>query len=80
MGLSLYLASQGAKAVGWPAFAATLRFVITIGGGWMIVTRFNGDLKSLFMCVSAAVVAYAGTTCGAIYMGVWRKTEKKPAT
>lgn len=80
MGLSLYLASQGAKAVGWPVFATMLRFVITIGGGWMIVTRFNGDLKSLFMCVSAAVVVYAGTTCGAIYMGAWRKTEKKPAT
>ena len=73
LGLSLYFASQGARAVLWPVLATVLRFAIGVGGALLAVTQFGLGLGAIFACVAAGMTVYGLTTAGAIRLGAWRR-------
>ena len=75
MGLSLYFASQGARAVGWPVVGTIFRFIIGAGGSFILVEQFNAGIEALFWCVSAGIVVYWITICASLYLGAWRKPQ-----
>ncbi len=73
VGLSLYLASQGANAMKWPVIATILRFVVAIVGGWAAVNYFSSGLLGVFYSSAVAMILYGLIIAGAIKMGGWRK-------
>ncbi len=75
MGLSLFFASQGSGAVGWPVVATACRFIVAVGGGWLIAHVVNGTVDQLYMCIAAGMVLYGLGTTAALYLGTWRKDE-----
>jgi Na+-driven multidrug efflux pump len=70
LGLSLYLASQGAGRLLWPLLAGLCRMVIAIGGGGLAL-YLTGSLQGLFGCLSLALVVYGMTLAQAVKAGVW---------
>jgi Na+-driven multidrug efflux pump len=70
LGLSLYLASQGAGRLLWPLLAGLCRMVIAIGGGGLAL-HLTGSLQWLFGCLSLALVVYGTTLAQAVKAGVW---------
>jgi Na+-driven multidrug efflux pump len=70
LGLSLYFASQGAARLLWPLIGSAVRFLIGIGGGWMVLT-FTGSLDGLFAALTVALIVYGVLVAGAIASGVW---------
>ncbi len=73
LGLSLYFASQGARAVLWPVLATALRFAIAVGGSTIAVTQLGYGTGAIFACVAGGMVAYGVMTAGAIKVGAWRR-------
>jgi putative MATE family efflux protein len=73
LGLSLYFASQGARAMFWPIFATCLRFAIAVGGSTIAVAAFGASTGAIFACVAAGMAAYGIATAGAIAAGAWRR-------
>ena len=74
MGLSLYFASQGAGAVGWPVVATVARFTVAVGGSWYLASQPGTLPEHLFMCIAAGMLLYCGGTSAALYLGTWRKS------
>jgi putative MATE family efflux protein len=75
MGLSLFFASQGAGAVGWPVVATACRFGVVVGGGWLIANLPDSHPGQLFMCIAAGMFIFFLGTSSALYLGTWRKSE-----
>jgi Na+-driven multidrug efflux pump len=76
LALSLYFASQGARAMFWPVFATALRFAIAVGGS-MIALSMLGDGAAagvIFACVAGGMAAAGVVTAGAIAAGAWRRS------
>jgi len=73
LGLSLYFASQGARAMFWPIFATGLRFAIAVGGSAIAVGALGRGAGTIFACVAAGMAAYGVVTAGAIAAGAWRR-------
>jgi putative MATE family efflux protein len=73
IGLSLYFASQGARAVLWPVIAVCLRFAIAVGGGALAVSVFGLGPRVVFACIAVGIAAYGLTTALAIRLGAWRR-------
>jgi Na+-driven multidrug efflux pump len=48
VGLALFFASQGAGRVLWPFLAVTLRLVVLLAGGWLLVGVLGAGLAALF--------------------------------
>jgi putative MATE family efflux protein len=67
-GLLLYFALQGAGRLGWPMLAATVRVVISAGGGWLAVTAL-GSSVGLFGALAAALVVFGAINGGAVALG-----------
>jgi Na+-driven multidrug efflux pump len=61
LGLCLYFASQGAGKLRGPVLAGTLRLVIVILGGWVLV-QMQAPVWALFALISAAMLIYGITT------------------
>jgi putative MATE family efflux protein len=72
LGMLLYFSSQGAGRVLWPVLAGTQRLALAALGGWLVVTRFGGDLSALFRMIALATVAFGGTTAAAMLLTEWR--------
>ena len=73
LGLSLYFASQGARAVLWPVIGVCVRFAIAVGGGAAAVSLFGLGPRAVFACIAAGIAAYGLTTALAIRLGAWRR-------
>jgi putative MATE family efflux protein len=72
LGLSLYFASQGARAVLWPIVATCLRFAIAVGGSTFAVAQLGLGPRAVFVCIAAGIAAYGFTTALALRLGAWR--------
>jgi len=55
-GLLLYFAGQGAGRVMWPVLGGSVRLLIAAGIGWIVVNKFGGGLRELFMAVAAGSI------------------------
>ncbi|NJN51940.1 MAG: MATE family efflux transporter [Gammaproteobacteria bacterium] len=72
LGLSLFFASQGAGAVGWPIVATIARFVISVGGAAAAVVHFGLGLDAIYICIAIAMVVYGAVTALSVHLGAWR--------
>ena len=79
IGLVLYFASQGAGNMTWPVRAQVLRFVLSVGGAWLLINYFGFGLKAIFICTVIALVLYAGIIMLAVFGGAWRVTRPAPS-
>ncbi len=79
LGLSLFFASQGAGRLGWPLFGGTLRLVIGVGGGWMVL-HATGSLAWMFVTLALAFVVYGTTLLSAVASGVWFRARRPQAS
>ena len=73
VGLSLYLASQGANTMKWAVIATILRFVVAIFGGWVAVNYFSSGLLGVFYSSAAAMSLYGLMIAVSLKMGAWRR-------
>ena len=65
VGMTLYFAGQGARRIGWPIFAGTLRLLV---GGVLAAyaaVQFNLSLASLFGLVALSSVVFGGVSAAA---------------
>ena len=69
-GMALYFASQGAGRMIWPLAAAVLRMGVAVGGGWLAL-RLGFGLHTVFLALSAGIVAMAAVNAAAVGMGAW---------
>ena len=74
LALSLYFASQGARAMFWPVFATALRFAIAVGGSMIAVSMLGAGTGAIFACVAGGMAAAGVATAGAIAAGAWRRS------
>jgi Na+-driven multidrug efflux pump len=72
LGMAMYFASLGAGRMLWPFFAAASRFVLAVGGGWLLGSHFGLGIEGYFMAVAAGITAYGGLTAAGVRQAVWR--------
>lgn len=77
LGLSLYFASQGARAVFWPVIATMVRFGIAGAGAMLGVQWFGFGGNFIFGCIAAGMVAYGIITASSLGLGAWRSGKRK---
>jgi putative MATE family efflux protein len=70
LALSLYFASQGAGRLRWPLIGNITRLAIAGVGGWLSL-RWTGDLSSVFVAQSLALVAFGLVNATAVWCGAW---------
>ena len=70
LAVALYFASQGARRVGWPVLAGTIRLGIAAGGGWL-AAEAGGQLGSIFFWISCGVVVWGVVTAIAVWRTPW---------
>jgi putative MATE family efflux protein len=72
-GLALYFASQGAGQMVKPVLAGTVRLVVVVAGG-ALVMQFGGPLAALFGVVSLGLTLLGGLTGYAVYKANWSRS------
>jgi putative MATE family efflux protein len=77
LGLALYFASQGAGRLLWPLLAGTIRLVLAVGGGWLVIHGFGGGPPALFAAIAAALVTYGTTMVVAVKAAAWQEVERR---
>jgi putative MATE family efflux protein len=78
LGLCLYFCSQGAGKVLGPVFAGTLRLVVVIGVGFVLLAH-DAPLWSLFALVAFAMFIYGTFTAATVYFTPWvREPRARP--
>ena len=75
LGLALYFASQGAGAVQWPIIATLMRFVLCVGGAWLVMRQPEPSLAGVYACIALGMLTYGVVTGLAIWRGAWRKGQ-----
>jgi putative MATE family efflux protein len=71
--MTLYFAGQGARRVGWPIFAGTLRLLV---GGVLgaVLAKFYGlPIGGLFGLVAVSTLVFGGVIAGALFLNPWGK-------
>jgi putative MATE family efflux protein len=76
-GLALYFASQGAGRLGWPMLAATVRVLISAGGGWLAAAKY-GNSFGLFVALAVALVIFGLLNAAAVAAGAWFARRTRP--
>jgi putative MATE family efflux protein len=77
--MTLYFAGQGARRVGWPIVAGTLRLVV--GGILAVVVAVGGaSLGTVFALVAASFVIFGLVTVGALLWKPWSGAHVSLAT
>jgi len=78
LGLTLYFASQGAGRMAAPVFAAGMRMVATVVGGWIAVEELGLGLEGVFAAIAIGMAVYGGLMAGLLLVAPWRPRD--PAT
>jgi Na+-driven multidrug efflux pump len=78
LGLSLYLASQGAGRLFWPLFYGLVRVFIAVVGGWAAL-RLTGSLNWMFAALALGLVVYGVAVAAAIRSGAWFRSSRADA-
>ena len=71
-GVAMYFASQGAGKMLWPVLAGSLRFLIAVIGGWLVLHVFHATLPELFAVVGIAMAAYGLAMAATVKWGRWK--------
>jgi hypothetical protein len=69
-GIALYFAAQGAGRVGLPILVASVRLVVVVGCG-LIVVAAGAPLAALFAVIALGIVLYGGLSAAAIKRTSW---------
>jgi putative MATE family efflux protein len=72
-GLALYFASQGAGQMVKPVLAGTVRLVVVVAGG-ALVMQTGGPLAALFGVVALGLTLLGGLTGYAVYKANWSRS------
>ena len=70
LGMALYFASQGARAMAWPLIAGFSRMVIAVGGG-LLLLRWSANLTLVYAALGAGLFAFGLIIVIAIARGAW---------
>ncbi len=71
LGMAMYFASLGAGRMFWPFLAATSRFTLAVGGGWLLGRHLGYGIEGYFMAVAAGITAYGGLTAAGVRRKIW---------
>lgn len=71
LGLTLYFASQGAGRMAAPVFAASLRMVATVVGGWVAVEKLDLGLEGVFAAIAVGMAVYGCLMAGLLFIRPW---------
>ena len=71
LGMAMYFASLGAGRMFWPFLAATSRFTLAVGGGWLLGSYLGYGIEVYFIAVAAGITAYGGFTAAGVRPSVW---------
>ena len=72
LGLSLYFASQGAKAMFWPVVATFIRILLAVGGA-LLLSRLPGlGLQGVYTAAALAMLVYGSVIAASLKAGAWR--------
>lgn len=69
VGMALYFAALGAGRMRWPVLAATSRFALAVGGGWLLGQAFG--LGGHFVGVALGITSYGVVMATSIRRGAW---------
>lgn len=69
-GMALYFASQGAGNVVLPVLAGTVRLLVVLAGG-ILVLRLGGALGALFAVIACGIALFGILTGLAVYRARW---------
>jgi Na+-driven multidrug efflux pump len=75
LGLTLYFASQGAGRMAVPVFAAALRMVATVVGGWVAVEKLDLGLEGVFAAIAVGMAVYGALMAGLLLVAPWRPRQ-----
>jgi Na+-driven multidrug efflux pump len=70
LGISLYFASQGAGRLKWPLLAGSLRLLIGLCVGWLVLTA-TGSLAAFFAISALAMFLYGAVIFWSVASGTW---------
>jgi Na+-driven multidrug efflux pump len=70
VGMTLYFAGQGARRVGWPIAAGTLRLLVG-GVAAVAIASMAWPLADLFVLVAASTVLFGGVIAGVLLLKPW---------
>ena len=73
VGVALYFASQGSGRMLWPVLAGSLRFLVAVLGGWLVVSVWHGSLHALFAVIGLAMVIYGLAMAATVKWGRWKR-------
>ena len=71
LGMAMYFASLGAGRMFWPFLAASTRFTVAVGGGWLLGKHLGYGIEGYFIAVAAGITAYGGLTAAGVRRKVW---------
>lgn len=71
-GLALYFASQGAGQMLKPVLAGTLRLVLVVAGG-ALVMHYEGSLAALFGVIAFGLAVFGGFTSYVVHKARWSR-------
>lgn len=72
VGVALYFASQGSGKMLWAVLAGSLRFLVAVIGGWLVLHVLHGTLAALFAVIACAMVAYGLSMAATVKWGRWK--------
>ena len=55
----------------WPFLAASTRFTLAVGGGWLLGKHLGYGIEGYFIAVAAGITAYGGLTAAGVRRKVW---------
>ena len=76
LAVALYFASQGARLVGWPVLAGTMRLGLAAGGGWLAAQSGYG-IGGVFVLVACGIAAWGVITAWAVWRIPWPGAASK---
>jgi hypothetical protein len=68
--MALYFASQGAGRMVLPVLAGTVRLVVVVAGGALVVAA-GWPLAALYACIAAGIVLFGSLIAAAVRAGRW---------
>lgn len=73
IGLALYFASQGARAMFWPVAATVVRVVLAVGGALLLAFVFELGLDGVYYAAALGMTAYGLMIGVSLKLGAWRR-------
>jgi Na+-driven multidrug efflux pump len=76
LGMAMYFAAMGASRMAWPVAAGLSRFVIAVGGGWLLGDALGLGMTGQFLAVALGITAYGVLAAAAVRPGVWGPAQR----